>query len=170
MKKYQEDTTLNSRKPSFVNLGVAVHWFDRVKNCGVVTQVPPFTVAVRNEKPLPEKKSPMTQLTFHHYQQQARKTAVYPNQGKNLTYPILGLAGETGEVADHVKKIFRDDNGIVTPQRKKALVKELGDVLWYLAAICNELNVTLETVAKTNLKKLQSRKIRGTLHGKGDNR
>jgi NTP pyrophosphatase (non-canonical NTP hydrolase) len=129
--------------------------------------VPPFTVAVIDEKPLPEKNPHMT---FHLYQKQARKTAIYPNQGNNLPYPALGLSSETGEVADHVKKIIRDDNGTLTPQRKKALVKELGDVLWYLSAICDELKVSLNTVAKINLEKLQSRKTHGTLHGKGDNR
>jgi NTP pyrophosphatase (non-canonical NTP hydrolase) len=109
-------------------------------------------------------------VNFNRYQKQARKTAIYPNQGKNLPYPTLGLAGESGEIADNVKKLIRDDNGTLTPQRKKALVNELGDVLWYVSAICNELKVTLNSVAETNLKKLQSRKIRGTLHGKGDYR
>ena len=73
-------------------------------------------------------------LTFDEYQQAARTTAQYPDMGKNFYYPTLGLAGEAGEVAEKIKKLMRDDKGALTPERREALKKELGDVLWYVAA------------------------------------
>ena len=61
-------------------------------------------------------------------------------------------------------------NGKLTVERKLALIKEVGDVLWYVAAICNELNITLAEAAETNLEKLFDRGERGKLQGSGDNR
>ncbi len=109
-------------------------------------------------------------MTFSEYQRQSRKTAVYPNRGKSLVYPTLGLVGEAGEVADKVKKVLRDDGGIVTNEKKEELKKELGDVLWYLSQIATELKFSLDDIAKTNLGKLFSRLKRRKLSGSGDNR
>ncbi len=109
-------------------------------------------------------------LTFREYQELARTTAIYPNVGKNFVYPALGLAGEAGEVVEKVKKILRDEKGKVTQHLKRAIAKELGDVLWYVAMLAYELGLDLEKVAKENLKKLKGRKERGTLHGEGDER
>jgi len=109
-------------------------------------------------------------MNFREYQEAANSTAVYPNQGKNFIYPCLGLAGEAGEVCEKFKKLIRDSNSEVTAEFKETIKKELGDVLWYLAAISNELGFTLETVAETNIQKLFSRKEREVLHGSGDER
>ncbi|MBI2889017.1 MAG: nucleoside triphosphate pyrophosphohydrolase family protein [Candidatus Liptonbacteria bacterium] len=109
-------------------------------------------------------------MTFEEYQKESRKTAIYPNSGSNLVYPVLGLAGEVGEVAEKVKKAFRDDGGVMSDERKAALRGELGDVLWYVAQVATELGLSLEEVAKGNIEKLFSRKERGTLHGDGDTR
>ena len=114
----------------------------------------------------------MTDELYHFdlYQDAAEDTAVYPDQGNNIYYPTLGLAGETGEICEKIKKIMRDNGGEVTQEQKEGLVKELGDVLWYLATLATELNVSLASVAEHNLEKLQDRKERGVLGGSGDNR
>jgi NTP pyrophosphatase (non-canonical NTP hydrolase) len=103
------------------------------------------------------------------YQRLSRSTAKYPRH-EALTYPALGLAGEAGEFADHAKKVIRDDGGEVTPQRREAMAKELGDVLWYVAQLASELGLELEQVAQENLDKLRSRMDRGVLSGSGDER
>jgi NTP pyrophosphatase (non-canonical NTP hydrolase) len=103
------------------------------------------------------------------YQRLSRSTAKYPRR-EALTYPALGLAGEAGEFADHAKKVIRDDGGEVTPQRREAMAKELGDVLWYVAQLASELDLELEQVAQDNLEKLASRMERGVLSGSGDER
>ncbi len=109
-------------------------------------------------------------MTFQEYQEQSRETAVYPDKGNNFVYPTLGLAGEAGEVAEKIKKVLRDGNGIVSPEKKEEIKKELGDVLWYLSNLSKELGISLEDVAQNNLDKLRSRQKRGELHGSGDNR
>jgi len=108
-------------------------------------------------------------LNLSEYQTAAIKTAIYPKAIKVL-YPTLGLTGEAGEVSNKVKKIFRDDNGIITSERKAAVASELGDVLWYLAALANDLELSLEDIARENLDILASRQKRGTIKGDGDNR
>ena len=90
--------------------------------------------------------------------------------GSNPYYPALGLGGEVGEVLNKVKKIMRDHDGKITDEYREILKKELGDVLWYVAALASELGLKLEEVARLNLEKLASRKERGTLGGDGDNR
>lgn len=109
-------------------------------------------------------------MKFSDYQKLIEKTAIYPHRGSNLSYPTLGLTGEAGEVADKVKKLIRDHDSILTPTLKQEMVKELGDVLWYLTALTLELGVNLEDVAKSNIKKLSDRKSRGVIKGNGDNR
>lgn len=108
-------------------------------------------------------------LEMDAFQAKSFHTAVYPNKGNNLTYPVIGLCGEAGEVAEKYKKCIRDDKPIVGETRD-AIIKELGDVLWYVAAIASELKVTLSEVAEKNLEKLADRRERGTLHGSGDER
>lgn len=75
----------------------------------------------------------------------------------NLEYPTLGLAGEAGEVANIVKKIQRDDQGIITDARRDKLRDELGDVLWYISACADELGITLDEIAAFNVNKLAQR-------------
>ena len=82
----------------------------------------------------------------------------------------MGLAGETGEIAEKIKKVIRDKGGKINLRDKKELSKELGDVLWYLANLATELGLSLEEIARDNLAKTSSRKKRNRLHGKGDNR
>ena len=108
-------------------------------------------------------------MELSEYQRLARRTAEYPREAW-LVYPALGLAGEAGEVAEHVKKAIRDDGGMVSDERRAALAKELGDVLWYLAGLASELGLDLEEIAQGNLEKLLSRQRRGVLSGSGDER
>jgi NTP pyrophosphatase (non-canonical NTP hydrolase) len=104
------------------------------------------------------------------YQSRSRATAVYPNQGDNLLYPTLGLCGEAGEVAEKIKKMVRDDDGILSDERRAALSKELGDVLWYVAQIATEADLDLAVIAEENIAKLLSRRERNVLSGNGDDR
>lgn len=108
-------------------------------------------------------------MDLSEYQRLSRRTAAYPREAW-LAYPALGLAGEAGEVAEHVKKSIRDDGGAVLPERRTAMAKELGDVLWYLAQLATELDLDLDDVARMNLDKLLSRQQRGVLAGSGDDR
>ena len=109
-------------------------------------------------------------MDFKEYQKESKKTALYPDSGNNFVYPTLGLSGESGEVADKIKKIIRDEEGQVSEEKREEIKKELGDVLWYVAQLATELHLDLEDIAKTNLEKLFSRKARGVLGGSGDNR
>lgn len=104
------------------------------------------------------------------YQSRAKETAIYPNIGSNPVYPVLGLCGESGEIAEKMKKAIRDEGGVISESRRTEMIKELGDVAWYLAMIASELGVTLGEVAKANVEKLASRKQRDVLKGSGDNR
>lgn len=110
-------------------------------------------------------------ITFEDYQRGARTTAIYPGKGEgNWIYPALGLAGETGEICEKIKKCIRDDGGRMTDERRDLLRKELGDVLWYLATLATELGLDLQDVAEANLAKLARRQEAGTLRGDGDHR
>ena len=107
---------------------------------------------------------------FDKYQVEARETAIYPNLGGNLWYPALDLAREADEVAEKIKKIYRDDNGTVNEDKRSKLYFELGDVLWYVANIATELGLSLSCIAEDNLRKLAMRKSQDKLHGSGDSR
>ena len=109
-------------------------------------------------------------MTFEEYESKSSKTAKYPNIGNNFVYPTLGLAGETGEVAEKIKKILRDKDGVVSDKDREEIKKELGDVLWYLCQVSVEMGLSLEDVAQSNVEKLFSRLERGKLSGEGDNR
>lgn len=104
------------------------------------------------------------------YQRLSRQTWSLIKTDHAIVYPTLGLANEAGEVAGKVKKIFRDRQGVIGGDDREALKQELGDVLWYLAQICTELDLTLSGVASANLTKLLSRQARGRLYGDGDDR
>lgn len=115
-------------------------------------------------------------MTLNEYQKQALTTEIMNrNNTINATEPafmakILGLVGESGEVAEKFKKIIRDKQGKVNTEDKAEIKKELGDVLWYTAVIADYLGIDFEDVAQTNLNKLASRKARGVGKGSGDNR
>lgn len=122
----------------------------------------------------------MKELTFNEYQNGALETAQYPEvetindfgglTGTNFVYPVIGLVGEAGEVAEKCKKIIRDKKGLVEETDKQAIKKELGDVLWYVAVLAKEFDLNLDEVAKANYEKLKSRKERNVISGNGDDR
>lgn len=103
------------------------------------------------------------------YQAEASSTAIYPKQF-SIMYPSLGLAAEAGEVANKVKKIYRDNGGLIDDQIRQAVADEVGDVLWYVACLSKDLNIPLSEIAQRNLDKLKSRLERGVIGGSGDNR
>ena len=109
-------------------------------------------------------------MNLNDYQLSALTTAVYPDRGNNFAYPALGLAGEAGEVADKLKKVIRDDSGVLTDPVRDAVAKELGDVLWYVAVLAAEIDYDLNDIAQINVNKLASRHQRGVITGSGDNR
>jgi NTP pyrophosphatase (non-canonical NTP hydrolase) len=108
-------------------------------------------------------------IELSEYQSLSRRTAEYPRSAW-LAYPALGLAGEAGEVAEHAKNAIRDDGGDVNDERRAAMGKELGDVLWYVAQLASELGLDLDELAQENLDKLLSRQRRGVISGSGDER
>lgn len=110
-------------------------------------------------------------MTFDEYQKQAAVTAlVTGDEFMDLLHWTLGVGGEAGEITEKIKKIVRDKKGIITDEDREDLMREVGDVLWYLAILSRHLGYDFDDVASANLAKLQSRKSRGTLRGKGDNR
>ena len=106
-------------------------------------------------------------MNFNEYQKIARSTAVYPEEYK-VVYPALGLCGEAGEVADKIKKTVRGDTPL--DEVTGSIAMELGDVLWYVAVLADDLGVELEDVAKWNVDKLQRRMKSNKIKGDGDNR
>lgn len=106
-------------------------------------------------------------MTLNEYQYKALETAIYPTP---IIYPALGLCGESGEVADKVKKVLRDNNSEFTDEKKREIAMEVGDVLWYCATLANDLGYTLDEIGEMNYEKLHSRQLRGKLGGSGDNR
>lgn len=113
-------------------------------------------------------------LDFVDYEVATRATAIYP-EGQTgsfnaIAYVTLGLTNEAGEVAGKVKKAWRDANGEFDQERIEAIKGELGDVLWYLARLADELGLSFQEIAEGNLTKLNSRRARGVIGGSGDNR
>ena len=111
-------------------------------------------------------------MNLKEYQKESIKNIIYPRntQIEAISYCGLGLAEEAGEVVGKIKKIIRDNNGMITTDRVEAISLELGDVMWYVAALANELNLDLEDIAIKNVEKLNKRVEKGTLKGSGDNR
>lgn len=103
--------------------------------------------------------------TFNEYQGFVKGMKVYPERHA-IVYPALGLAGESGEIAEKIKKWLRKDNEL----DREALLMELGDPLWYIASLADDLGYTLQDVINANVSKLTSRKERGVIKGSGDNR
>ena len=102
-----------------------------------------------------------------HYQNMAKQLDIYPKD-RSLVCHALGLCGEAGEVADKIKKVYRDNNGEFTPDKYEEIAYELGDVLWYLANVADDIGYPLSTIASMNLTKLFDRKSRNKLGGSGD--
>ena len=103
------------------------------------------------------------------YQQVAKTTAIYPRE-QAIIYPTLGLTGEAGEVANKVKKIIRDGSDKTSEDMVQAISSEIGDCLWYIAILADDVGVKLSDIANANLEKLANRKEKGTIHGSGDTR
>ena len=113
-------------------------------------------------------------MQFRDYQKLSGKTDLGTSAQDNLvpgwmSY-VLGIGGETGELLEKVKKLFRDDKGHLTPERREAIILEMGDILWYMARLCSHLNIDFDKVPEMNLDKLASRQQRKRLKGDGDNR
>jgi NTP pyrophosphatase (non-canonical NTP hydrolase) len=109
-------------------------------------------------------------MDFNDYQSKSRKTAKYPAIGHPVIYPALGLVNEAGEVAGKIKKVFRDKDGQINEETRQALKAELGDVLWYIAQVATELDLSMDEIAEYNITKLYDRLERGRIQGDGDNR
>jgi NTP pyrophosphatase (non-canonical NTP hydrolase) len=109
-------------------------------------------------------------VDFNEYQKLASATALYPGKKEigGIAYCALGLTGEAGEFANKVKKVIRGDKNLLAVSSQ--LADELGDVLWYLAELADNLGVPLEVIAKANIEKLSDRKARGVVQGSGDTR
>ena len=121
--------------------------------------------------------------TFNEYQKEAVALKISLNKFRKIfpdaddkminlmgvVYDGLGL-GEAGEVQGKIKKIIRDNGGIITPEATEEIKSELGDTLWYITSMCENLGITLEDVAVKNIEKLHDRQKRGVLGGSGDNR
>lgn len=107
-------------------------------------------------------------MDFETYQEATEQTAIYPGQGEwvGKMYCTLALVGESGEVAEKMKKAIREGDDEYIEQAEK----ELGDVLWYLARLCEEMDTSLDEVADQNIEKLLDRKEREALTGQGDDR
>jgi len=108
-------------------------------------------------------------MTFKDYQQQAVKTAIY-GAGNTILYPALGLGNEAGEVLGKIKKVLRDNGGDFTPELSAKIGDEIGDVLWYMAALCRDLSLNLDDIAQNNIQKLLDRQARNVIQGSGDDR
>ncbi len=114
-------------------------------------------------------------MTLDEYQERAMTTDVFNGTMQGMLDPaflakLLGLVGESGEVAEKCKKIIRDKGGVLSIDDREELLKELGDVLWYVAVLSRYLGESFEDVAERNIDKLASRKARGVTQGSGDNR
>ena len=107
---------------------------------------------------------------FDEYQKFTATTDIYPDNDFNIGYKALGLTGEAGEVADKIKKIYRDKDGNFNVTNELEIAKELGDCLWYISRIADAIGFELSGIAKLNVDKLSKRKSEGKLHGSGDNR
>lgn len=121
-------------------------------------------------------------MTMTEYQKRTHETAVFPtcfvadrkeDTGMVETrwvYCALGLVGESGEVAEKLKKVLRDNNGVISKEAKNLIAKELGDVLWYVSELATAVGLDLEYIACHNIQKLADRAERGVLQGSGDTR
>lgn len=113
-------------------------------------------------------------MNINEYQLWTRTTAKYPKEPvefePSLPYLVMGLAGEAGEVANKYKKIIRDKSGKIDESDRYDIISELGDILWYIARVADEMGVTFEDIANDNYEKLESRMNRGVIGGSGDHR
>ncbi len=111
-------------------------------------------------------------MDFNEYQILSSRTATF--EGKvgeyKLMYLCLGLAGESGEVIEKIKHVIRDQEGVITDDKREGIKRELGDVLWYIAQLARTCDLTFDDVAQTNIAKLADRHKRGVIRSEGDSR
>lgn len=110
-------------------------------------------------------------MNFDEYQKQAQQSVItHKDPLMTRTIWVLGISGEASEIAEKWKKIVAYEDGRITPEAKAELAKEMGDVFWYMAALAESLDLSLQDIAEANIKKVLSRKARGVTKGQGDNR
>jgi len=109
-------------------------------------------------------------MNLNDYQQAALRTAAPRDKKNEFLHLVLGLVGESGEIAEKIKKIIRDHDSDLSKVDVEDLKKELGDVMWYVAVLADYFDIPLDEVGETNIAKLASRQERGVLSGSGDNR
>ncbi len=109
-------------------------------------------------------------MTLNEYQQKALHTAASKNKHNEFFHLVLGLVGESGEIAEKVKKLVRDHKSNLEKLDKEDIAKELGDVMWYVATLAHFLDYNLEEIGEKNIQKLSDRQKRSKLGGSGDNR
>ena len=110
-------------------------------------------------------------MEINEYQKIASSTAIFEHDNVDeLIYTALGLAGETGEVVEKIKKIYRNDHGNISEEKREDLKKELGDILWYLSQMARVLDIELSEVAEKNIEKIKDREKRNVLASEGDDR
>lgn len=102
-------------------------------------------------------------MTFNEYQAETKKTSIYPNVGRNFTYPAFGIASEAGEIADTLKRVVRDKKSVYGEADRELIKADIGDLLWYAAALASEFELRFDDVATYNLEKLAKRMREGTL-------
>lgn len=112
----------------------------------------------------------MDGMNLNEYQKLARRTAAPKDKENEFFHLVLGLCGESGEIAEKVKKIVRDQKSDLTKLDRDDLVKELGDVLWYTAIIADYFDISFNEVGEKNIAKLADRLKRDQIKGSGDNR
>ena len=158
---------------------MSIHLFDYLYDDVDMSTTTTFTMkSLKNNNILNYNNS--MNFDFSYYQKQAEKYAIYRDEDKVL-YPALGLASEAGEVCDKIKKAMRDRAGLdaanssvdilrINSNERDAVLAELGDVLWYVAALATDFNADLSDIARANLDKLEDRMNRNKIKGSGDNR
>ena|SRR3989344_9286460 len=113
-------------------------------------------------------------MDFNEYQELATRTASIPEDKQGTEYALmyfcLGLACETGELIEKIKKVLRNDKGEITREKRELIKLEIGDVLWYLSQIARTCDVPLNEAAKANIEKLADRHSRGVIKSEGDTR
>lgn len=111
-------------------------------------------------------------MEFDEYQKLAARTASYNSDDQIyvLMYLCMGIAGESGEVIEKIKKIIRNDKGVISDEKRDDIKKEVGDVLWYLSEMARTLGLSFDAIAQANIKKLADRAERGVIKGEGDTR
>ncbi len=113
-------------------------------------------------------------MDFREFQIESRKTDVGTSAQDNLKpgwlYYALGISGEAGELTEKIKKLFRDKKGEVDQEFLDSVIKEMGDILWYMGRLADTFGIDFNLIAETNIIKLLDRMEHDKIHGDGDNR